>query len=174
MFVDIDDFNLVPYTIPDPVPSNFQAFVDAEEENILRKLLGNRLYDSFIAGIAEDYPDDKWLDLRDGAMYNGDERDNELKWEGMNTMLKPYILYRWVYAGDEELSTVGMTRQKVENSNRISARNNVSINYASFSKNAGVNQNKLNSLYGFLYKKKDTDYPTWIWTNPGTINRFDL
>lgn len=56
-FVTAEDFNVVPYKIPnlddDSIAAEFQLFVDNMEEDMLRSLLGSSLYDMFIEGLAE-------------------------------------------------------------------------------------------------------------------------
>lgn len=53
MFVVATDFDLEPYNIPNLNGSNsFEPYVSIKEEMALRELLGNVLYDRFIAGLA--------------------------------------------------------------------------------------------------------------------------
>ena len=53
MFVSAEDFDLVPYNIPDLEDSNsFAPYVAKKEKDILsKKLLGRSLYNSFVSGI---------------------------------------------------------------------------------------------------------------------------
>ena len=85
-FVAAEDFGVLPYSIPniDQADSGFEEFVVQEQEKILRRLLGNLLFEAFKAGLDEDQdPDDdqtpedessdnveeRWIDLRDGVNY---------------------------------------------------------------------------------------------------------
>jgi hypothetical protein len=54
MFCTAADFNLIPYAIPNLnlVVNTFQPYVDAMEEEILKKLLGTTLYLDFMEGRA--------------------------------------------------------------------------------------------------------------------------
>ncbi len=55
MFVTASDFNVLPYLLPSmPVPGKgeeFQRFIDSKEEDYLREVLGDNLYDAFISGL---------------------------------------------------------------------------------------------------------------------------
>lgn len=53
MFVTADDFNLIPYNIPNlqQVANTFPLYVEAKERVILVKLLGLQLYTDFVAGL---------------------------------------------------------------------------------------------------------------------------
>lgn len=56
MFVTASDFNVLPYSLPSlkaGAAEEFQSFIDAEEETHLNEVLGDNLYDAFIAGLAE-------------------------------------------------------------------------------------------------------------------------
>ena len=59
MFCTPADFNLLPYNIPNlnQVVNTFQPYVDAAEEDMLRKLLGSQLYTEFMAEL-NDMPDE--------------------------------------------------------------------------------------------------------------------
>jgi hypothetical protein len=52
MFVVQDDFNLIPFNLIGlPEDGTFQDYIDAQEEERLRKLLGNIFYDVFAAAV---------------------------------------------------------------------------------------------------------------------------
>lgn len=53
MFVESTDFDVEPYNIPNlaSVINSFNAYVATKEEEALRQLLGNLLYDAFIEGL---------------------------------------------------------------------------------------------------------------------------
>lgn len=54
MFVVATDFDVIPYAIPNLTGNNsFPDYVDREEEDILKSLLGKSLYDAFIEGLEE-------------------------------------------------------------------------------------------------------------------------
>jgi hypothetical protein len=84
----------------DEVPNTFQDTMDRYEEEILKKLLGYQLYNAFIAGIAvEPTPDQKWLDLRDGAEFTFDFCGETItqKWNGLINTDKVSLISYYVY-----------------------------------------------------------------------------
>lgn len=176
MFLTKANFDVLPYNIPagELNLNTFQTFVNANEEEILRKLLGHKLYDQFIEGLEDDYPETNFPEmvaLRDGGYY--DYEGVQQQWKGMVEMLKPYINSRWIYENIETYTKSGMTSAKVENSNVIDARGKISRDDAMFLSLCGWKCSMRNSLYGFL-KVNIADYPDWVWTNPDSLNRWDL
>jgi len=74
---------------------NLDDNISKYEKKYLEMALGSELYDAFITGLAETTPDQKWIDLRDGATYsiidnNGITRT--IKWNGLiNTEKQSFI-----------------------------------------------------------------------------------
>lgn len=175
MFVTASDFNLQPYNIPNLDGSNnFEQFVEDYEELILKRMLGIELYNEFMEALEEDYPDQKWVDLRDGTTYQIDDRTYE--WVGLMTRkgaLVPYLYAMWTSFGYQEYTGNGVyTFPKVENSEPLGPIGSTSA-YARFLIMVGYKCNRINSLYGFL-KANESDYPSLLWTDPGSYNAFDL
>ncbi len=94
------------------------------EEECLRLLLGDKLYDAFIAGLAvTPTPAQKWLDLRDGKTFdiilNGETITKT--WKGLlgSTPKKSLIAY-YVYCkyrNANETFSSGITQAKGKNEN---------------------------------------------------------
>src|SRR6476659_10228436 len=56
MFVTAQDFNVLPYRLPSlgtGAAEEFQNFIDSEEEEYLRQVLGDNLYDAFTSGLPQ-------------------------------------------------------------------------------------------------------------------------
>ena len=74
---------------------DFNTFVAEKQEYYLRKLLGYQLYSEFDAAIVGGSPEQKWIDLRDGADFTGKDftgNDITLHWNGLAEMLK-YLIF---------------------------------------------------------------------------------
>lgn len=89
------------------VAALIQEFIDKYEPLFLKKLLGIDLYNEFIAGLAEDPIDSKWISLRD---------DTELK-----NMLVNYVYY-WYMRNQSTLSAgISEVKPKAENATPVSS-----------------------------------------------------
>lgn len=188
MFVVKTDFDIQPYTIPNlSGNNNFLDYVEREEEDILKSLLGKSLYDAFIDGLDTDYPEDRWVDLRDGADYIYLEKTYE--WVGMKKMLIPYIFSMWLRDTFDNNSGIGVVVAKGENSKIINPGNRISRNFNEFSRIASNCKDQKNTLYGFLYNKGLSgeyddifgsefetfgQYLNFVFKDPGRMNTFQL
>jgi len=178
MFTTPQDFDYQPYNLPnlEKKVAAFEAFREDYEAAILKEILGVELYNEFIDALEEDYPEDKWTDLRDGALYQ--EGEISYEWKGLigkTGALVPYIYAMWTLFSARNNSGVGITMPKSENSYAVSPANEVSGPYAQFISMIGrkCRGEKKNTLYGFL-KANEADYPNLVWTDLGSINSFDL
>lgn len=137
--------------------NTIQSNIDKYEKEVLICLLGQKLFDEFIAALA-DNPAQKWLDLRDGKEfilpYNG--HDVTLKWNGFInsdkiSLIAYYVYYKIRY---EELSTttsIGETRGKVENSELVNETRKMLNAWRKFL-----------HLYGELvYSENGINYQSW-------------
>jgi hypothetical protein len=152
MFVTSTDFNIPPLVIPNlqgsgPINS-FNAYVEREEEKILKSLLGVTLYNSFIEGLDTDYPDEVWLKLRDGDTYIIDGKTYE--WVGMKKALVPYIFAMWTRDNYRRQSGVGTVKGKAENATVVNPKFEIATAYNDFSHLVGNCHDKKNTLYGYL------------------------
>jgi hypothetical protein len=176
MFVAATDFDYQPYNIPNhqEVLNSFEAFVNDYEELILKRMLGVQLYNEFVTALEEDYPDEKWLNLKDGATYQIDGKTYE--WVGLMTRkgaLVPYLYAMWTSFGYQEYTGQKVyVFPKIENSEPIGPVGSTSA-YAQFLLMVGYKCKSINTLYGFL-KANESDYPSLQWTDPGSYNAFDL
>lgn len=175
MFVTATDFNTPPYNIANIESNNsFQDFVDAAEEDVLRKLLGNTLYDDFIAGLDVDPVDTKWEALRDGADYQ--YKLKNYKWVGMKKMLIPYIFQQWIDITADVQSGIGRVKGKPENAKAIFPVNRIWAAYSDFANMVGRHRNQMNTLYGFLRQNPEDyqDFDFKCFEDPGSRNSFGL
>jgi hypothetical protein len=196
MFLTAEDFNVLPYRLVniDKADNGFYPFLDEQEEEILRKILGGSLYEAFVNGlytdgdistpIDEDNIEQRWKDLRDGALYSYNNRTS-WKWEGMQKLLKPYIFSQWVDAKAIQLAESGAMIAQAENSDVVSPAYMIVKGYNKFSTLVGNYCSLQNTLYGFLYNSEDTytdsmgedytDIQTYLseqFQSPGKINTF--
>ena len=171
--VSTTDFDYFPYQLSglEGKTATFNAFVLKMQEDVLRTVLGNELYDLFDAGLDEDYPADKWVDLRDGADYTIDTI--KYKWVGLNKMLVPYVYSEYLAKTFSSHSGIGVTFPKAENSSAVDPSAEISTSSAAFAVLVGAYKTSKNSLYGFLTANY-TDYPTWIWDELSIRNRFGI
>jgi len=178
MLVAQSDFDVEPYNIPnlDQVINNFTVFAEGEEAKILKRLLGVSLYNEFIDAIeGEDYPDQKWSDILYGALYQiGDLTYEWVGLLGRDGALVPYIYSLWLGATyDNHIGVGGVTVPKLGNADRISPAMRMSSSFLDFKNRVGSKGNSINTLYGFLMAHSE-DYPSLLWTDPGSVNQFDL
>ncbi len=188
MFVTKTDFDVIPWNIPNLSGNNsFLDYVAREEEEILLSLLGKSLYDSFIEGLDTDYPEEKWVNLRDGAPYF--YLDKTYNWVGMKKMLIPYIFSMWLRDTFDNNSGIGVVVAKGENSKVINPGRRIARNFNIFSHYAGNCHAMKDTLYGFLSQEGlagtfdetfDDSFQTFIdylnfsFKSPGLMNTFNL
>lgn len=189
MFVTASDFARKEYSIPnlDSVINSFNSFIERREKEALKSLLGLTLYDSFIDGLDEDYPEERWLALKNGAryMYNG----KEYEWVGMKELLIPYVYSEWVANDETILTGVGTGQSKTENLKRLKPVKKISDAFNDYSEKAGGCCEYKNTLYGFLYQEGqagtfdntfDESFQTFIeylnvnFKEPGHMNAFGI
>lgn len=172
------DFDQIPYNIPDHktdaavVTEEFSQYVDDKIEWILKKILGIGLYDDFVADLAEDYPAQKFLDLRNGKNYS--ISDVEYEWVGMVKLLTPFIYAMWLRDTYDNHSKNGIVVAKNENSEFVSPSLRIVLAWNKFAAMLGTDCSSKNTLYGFLKLNYEDDYSNWVFDNPGTMNRFNL
>ena len=157
MFVESTDLDIPPYDLPDlSSSSTFEPFVDMHEESRLEKLLGRKLYEDFIAGLAEVTPAQKWVDLAVGVEYQ--INDITYKWKGMDKMLIPFIHQQWIKdVLIDSTTSAGVTLAKHENSDVISPSRKVVKSFNDFAMLAGYDKcQEKNTLWGFLWYSGDT------------------
>lgn len=158
MFVNIaDDFNTEPYTLPNVQDnSSFEDFVNAEEKKILIKLFGKFFYDALIEGLLADPIEERWSNLRDGYTYT--HFNKTYYWEGLKSMLIPYIYYRWLKCNTSHTTGVGVVIANTENSTistpvyKMQEAWNEFVGIVIGTYQYGYGNN---SLYGFLYNSGD-------------------
>lgn len=174
MFAIATDFNYQPYNIVKPEGSSFTTFIDDEEEKILKKILGIGLYNDFIAGLEDDYPDEKWTRIRDGATY--EYIGITYEWAGLKTRkgaMVPYIYSQWCLKDYKQASASGITTLPMtENSEVLGPWGAVNA-YNDFVQKIGWQKWPKNTLYGLL-SIYITDYSNLVWKSPDKMSLFDL
>lgn len=112
------DFDIPPYNIPNlqKVKNTFESYRDLKEEEVLRFLLGDDIYDALklgIVGVEEDDIEQRWKDLRDGVSYT--YFGKSYRYTGLKTLLKPYFFAEWVDDHWKQFSGIGVVTPKAEN-----------------------------------------------------------
>lgn len=185
MFCTENDFQVMPYNIPDSsdAPEALTDLIPRKEQEALTKVLGAALYDDFINGlftngnpstpIDENLIEQKWKDLRDGADYMVGVK--EYRYTGVKNFLIPYIMQGWLEDNYDNLSTLGNSVATVENAQMIAPGRRIVKAYNAFSKLIGNCFNKCDTLYGFLSTIENKEvYPNWNFTDPGLKNTFNF
>lgn len=188
MFLLKTDFDILPYNIPNLEGNNaFLPYVEEHEEEILISLLGKSLYDAFVAGLAEEYPEERWINLRDGGDY--EYSGKTYQWVGMVKLLLPYIYSMWLRDSYDTHSGVGIVQGKAENAKVINPGKRIARAYNVFSGLAGSSCEKKDTLYGFLIQTgalgtfddtfDDTftsfaEYFQFNFKEPGLMNTFNI
>jgi hypothetical protein len=94
----------------DSVKEDFEDnFLPEREAELLKNLLGYTLATEFLDGMAEDDPEQKWLDLRDGAPFTvkSNESNIILKFAGVKELLKKVIWAEFQLDNQVEYSATG-------------------------------------------------------------------
>lgn len=159
MFVEYTDVSKPPYQLPpieaDDVTGTFDPYVDEQERLCLIDLLGQKLYDDFITGLAGP-PNPIWTNLAVGVEY--EYQGKKYNWKGMDKMLTPFIYRAW--SKDtliDSLTNQGVQIAKVENAEVVSASRKMVKAQNDFATLAGYDRCQLfDTLYGYLYTSGET------------------
>lgn len=92
-------------------------FLPDREAEWLYSLLGYTLATEFLEGLEEDEPEQKWLDLRDGAAFTvkSNEPNVVLKFAGVKELLKKVIWVEFQLDQQVEYSQTGAKRNDSDN-----------------------------------------------------------
>lgn len=187
MFVTAQDFDTPPFQLAnlDKVSNTFTDFVTEQEKEQLKKLLGKPLYDAFIEGLEDLTPEQRWIKLRDGDVY--EYIDVEYEWFGMKSLLKPFIYSQWLRYTYQAHTGIGIIVPKAENSSVILPSAEIMRGVNKLSDIAGNCRSVRNTLFGYLYNSGDIfsdvipdkftdikEYLNFYYQEPGRINAFDL
>lgn len=170
------DFQVRPYRIKHVEENNdFPEFISNMEAQILRDVLGNALYEEFITAISTSSPDQKWVDLKNGKNYEG---DNEVlyRYAGVKSFLIPAIYALWLSATFDRHNDGGINVPDDEKYQLLSPAVRMSQAIAESLSKVGDEHNHKNTLYGFLYQSDD-EYDDWVFKVPECIdgiNRFGI
>jgi len=187
MFCTEDDFQAMPYNIPDSsdAPEALTDLIPRKEREALERVLGAALYNDFINGlftngnpsdpIAENLIQQKWKDLRDGANYTIGDPGKQYRYTGVKQFLIPYIFQGWLQDNYDNLSTLGNSVATVENGQMIAPGRRITLAYNAYSKLIGGMCERADTLYGFLSTVENKEvYPNWNFKSPGRKNTFNF
>lgn len=188
MFVTKDDFNVIPYNLPNlaEVEDDFDAFVLEQTETALRALLGDKLYDAFIDGLEEASVPQRWIDLRDGVLYL-DEQGKQRRWVGMQELTRPLIYSLWLRYGKDIVTGVAVVEAEVENNTAVNPSTRITMGQNDFARKAGNHCVPPSTLFQYLYLSgekyladiggEESTIKLYVLKNfqdPGYENEFDL
>ena len=179
MIVDVSDFTDRPYKVPNQEESrDFEAFMTAKEEELLRGILGNELYDLLADALeASGDPTDPYYDLVNGADYI--RSDEQYHYKGLKDLLIPAIYSEWLPLGVHKHTNIGhVVNNAPQQSNLIIDQYPFQIeSWNRFVAKVGIlsncRYNYMNTFYGYI-KTNESDFPTWRFTAPAFKNRFDF
>jgi hypothetical protein len=166
-FSDINDYiGKLNLDLHDPnVQTEFESVGSDAEEDYLRDLLDDKLYNELIADLDgnNDPQTQKFIDLMDGKTYNR-ESGKEIKFDGLKKMLRYFIYYEWIVYTWSNNTGTGQVLNVNENSekvNRAELRKDVSLRY-----NEGVRRYNLafqyiNDEYETYFDTSTNDYSFW-------------
>lgn len=172
MFVTEADFIVPDYALPNlgDVINAFIAFEKRECEDELKRIMGRKLGEAFIAAIvAQPDPqqlEDKWKSLYLGAEYLSSFDNKHYNWDGMVAAFKPYIYARWEKTQGNFNTGSGASESKTENSTVVTNARRIVNAFNEYSdKVAGTLEHCLhrpniwstkNTLFGYLWNSGET------------------
>ena len=158
-----------------------EATITKYEKEILKSLLGQVLYDAFIAGLLEDPIPEKWTDLRDGKDFTQDYNGQTitLHWNGLindeKRSLISYYVYCKYWQHRQTLTTdIGEIDPKAENASKWNTIDKivncwremrqlygvVPKSYSKYYDTTHIVYNDLPSAYNFLLANS-SNYDDW-------------
>ena len=174
--------------------NTFNQLINKYEKEVLTDLMGYPLYTLFSAGIAEETPDQIWLDIRDGKEFSFEYDGVTVtrKWNGLInadkvSLIAYYCYYKIIFESLTDTTGIGEVLGNPENSvnkdNIAKAVNAWNKFIDLYGYTCGYDFSKFNdtyytftdrpSAYNFLNANRDI-YPTWEFEVKRTINRFGI
>ena len=180
----------------DEVTNSFADSITRYEEEILKNLLGYRLYDALktIVALGEPYPT-IWDDFINGAEFTFEFEGNTItqKWNGLvNTdlisLISYYVYYQYRYENLSTTTSINDVQGIAENSTKVNdARKMV------YAWNKGIELYGELPTWNFFYKYHSTyefyndkpsaynflnanrsDYPNWVFSSLNRLNEFGI
>ena len=169
----IDMIGTLELALHDNRLTNFNNIVTEKQEEYLKFLLGDYLYYLFVAAIDSVTPDQKWIDLRDGADFQVENKGETLtlKWKGLKNMLKYFMYYEYQVENVSKNTIASESKKKNVNSSFVNPSNKIVDKFNKGIELYGINTNKIrNSLvYDPLYS--DITYTEWYYSHRESNNR---
>jgi len=168
------DYFRLDINVPDDTYSTLSDYITRYEPEILRRLLGETLY-QLVAAYDAESSDQRIIDLVAGKDYT--VGDYTVSWKGLiNTTdyisLIAYYVYYW-YVRDKisNLATTGFISSSHENAQNSAPNIKLAEVWGKMRELYGYygQDSLLPSCYNFL-AEHESDYPEWDFTEIGTIN----
>lgn len=166
------------HAIPESDYSTITAHITKYEPEILKKALGYTLYKLMIDNAA----DEPYKSLIEGKEYEiqYDGQTHKVKWNGLknedkNSLIAYYVYYWWQRNQASLTIYTGEIKPMHENATNASLMQKISNAWTRLLELYGYpEQDRLQpSLYNYLLEN-ESDFPSWIFTELGSVNIFDL
>jgi hypothetical protein len=181
MILDSTDFVDRPYKVPNQEESrDFISFIEEKEEELLRMILGDELYDEFAAGLETSGTVEQiWTDLKGEEGVSYEYSGKNYTYKGLKDLLKPGVFSEWMPLSTYKFTNIGFIENNApQQSKLIDDQYAFQVDYWNkFVSKVGYSYpygyNCKNTFYGFM-KAHSSDYPSWVFKCPRYKNRYDL
>lgn len=179
MFIDKTYFTgaiNLPGSVLDGTYALISDYITQHEKEILTDLLGYTLYKELAANY--DAVSGKWYDFINGAEYT--VGDYTVKWNGLInsekiSLLSYFTYFHYVRDNVTSTSVIGEVLNIGENATRITPADKLvwAWNQGLELYGSTSNDSLAPSAYNYL-KNHEDDFPLWVFTELGPINKFGI
>lgn len=143
-----------------------EILVDTFESDVMIDCLGFDLYINFRDGLLETSPEQRWIDLRDGAIYQ-DSDGVKHQWHGMANLSKYFVWFHATQSTQTQSTPTGEVMADNLNSKPASVDGKLCRAW-----NRGVKQ--LIELHRFIYQMNKNQPDTYKNFNPKKIDYINV
>jgi len=161
-----------------------ECIAEVENNILINYTLGYRLYTDFLAGMAIVTPAQKWIDLRDGKVFEVEIQGVpiEIKYEGIANMLKYFVYFEFRKYTNENFTNLTNVLQQTQNAATQTPVYKLANVYNEGAWLNGKIQTDYEvysivpSVFNFIYttNNKSMTYGNWIFQEIKPINGFSL
>lgn len=179
MILTPSDFDARPYKVPNQAESgDFGSFIDAQERELARGLLGVELAELFFQAVeTSGAVEQRFEDLRDGGTYT--YQGKTYLYAGWVDLIRPAVYSLWQPQGTWKFTNIGWVENNApQQSKLIEDQYPFHVVYWNeFCRKVGVSPSQkylyVNSFYGWMTANQE-DFPEWVFTAPEFKNRLDI